>query len=237
MNSTNQWILGVVMALIVGFLAGYFLHKIQIEKPSSPDDLILEQMLKSDTSVVTPASAVPDTARIAKHASPDSQLDERTLDSDSVIEFPGSTIPDTAAGIYLPIYGLDNDHIMEEIRFYFRVPKRQPLVMKVACLAERLSSVAYGGLPIEVFPFAEQDGKQIARINLKESPGGRSWSAGYFQGSTGGWATTVTLKQSFLQPEYTGEWVDGVQFYYEGKPMSGEWDHINLNGVFFRDGN
>ena len=55
---------------------------------------------------------------------------------------------------------------------------------------------------------------------------------GYFQGSAGGYSTTVTLTRTFVQPNYQENWIKGVQFYYAGKPIQdGDWDHIKLDGV------
>jgi len=42
------------------------------------------------------------------------------------------------------------------------------------------------------------------------------------------------LTMTFMQPDYKGEWIDGVEFYYRGKPME-EWDHINLTGTILRE--
>jgi hypothetical protein len=65
-----------------------------------------------------------------------------------------------------------------------------------------------------------------------ESPG--TWRGGYFQGSSGGYDTQIRLMSTFLQEDHKGPWIDGVEFYYEGKPMTSEWDHIFLEGVKYR---
>lgn len=84
-----------------------------------------------------------------------------------------------------------------------------------------------------------RNNKKIAIIDLREKnhpyPHGYSWRGIYFQGSSGGGSTTVTLIKTFLQENYKGEWIDGVEFYYEGKPIvENEWAHIFLSGTIYR---
>ncbi|NLM92507.1 MAG: hypothetical protein GX168_06160, partial [Bacteroidales bacterium] len=52
----------------------------------------------------------------------------------------------------------------------------------------------------------------------------------YFQGSMGGMNTSIVLRESFLQPDYDGVWIDAVAFYYQGDPI-GAWDHLLLEGL------
>lgn len=205
MSPTNRWITGLVAITIIGLLAGYYWFAIRTAKSPLQENTVPTQMPESKPIIV----------------------------------FPSSGVSDTAAGMYYRVYGLDSEAMFEEVNFYVRIPEHLPLKERVAFLADQISRNKYGSLPIEVLAITEQNGKRIARINLGENenskPGGASWKGQYFQGSTGGGSTTLTLKKSFLQPDYTGEWIDGVEFYYEGKPiLPGEWDHIDLHGVFFR---
>ncbi len=39
----------------------------------------------------------------------------------------------------------------------------------------------------------------------------------FFQGSAGGGWTCYTLQTTMLQPDYDGEWIDGVRFLYNGE--------------------
>ena len=78
--------------------------------------------------------------------------------------------------------------------------------------------------------------KKIAIISLNEFPYKHrtSWKGIYFQGSCGGWSTQITLTKTFLQEDYAKDWIDGIEFYYEGSLFNEEWDHIDLSGVIYR---
>jgi hypothetical protein len=101
-------------------------------------------------------------------------------------------------------------------------------------------------LPINIVSLKDQ----IATINLSEHPwvegqttppsfpgcSGKSWRYAYFQGSAGGYSTTVTLARTFLQPQYKARWLKGVQFSYQGQLIKeGDWDHLDLDGVITRE--
>jgi len=154
---------------------------------------------------------------------------------------------DTLSGAaYLPIYGIDLYTVKEQINFYVHIPDTLSLNDRMRLLADRISRLVFRGLPIEILSITEREGKRIARINLGEDSCFRSkalyntsysWYSGYFQGSTGGYETEVTLRKSFLQRDLKGEWIDGIEFYYEGEPMKGDndWDHVHLDGVILRN--
>ena len=74
----------------------------------------------------------------------------------------------------------------------------------------------------------------IIEINERHTPYGPTWKGNFFQGSSGGQATTVTLVKTFLQEDYKSEWIDGIEFYYEGKPISRDWDHVSLHSTKYR---
>ena len=132
----------------------------------------------------------------------------------------------------LEVYDCDV-HYNTYVGFCVVVPEDLPLLQKVRFLADRLSTYRFRSLPIEVLEIENRKGKHIAVIDLQEDD--RSiWSTYYFQGSTGGHMTQTILTKTLLQPDYRGEWIDGVEFYYEGKPME-EWDHINLTGTILRE--
>lgn len=100
-----------------------------------------------------------------------------------------------------------------------------------------MSQLYYGNAPVKVDSIAHQEGEEIAYVNMSEPPGGATgfWLGFYFQGCTGGYITIYVLKESFLQREYPRDWVDGVIFCYQGKPiMPDSWDHIFLDGHFSR---
>lgn len=138
----------------------------------------------------------------------------------------------------LTVYTVDPQTMERGVSHYVYVPGDYDVAEKLAALAESLSRYQFHGLPIRILALESLEGDRIAVIDLGESDEvsdpRRSWKAGYFQGSTGGQVTTVTLRDTFLQRGYPGRWVDGVVFYYQERPMA-EWDHVSLSGVFFRD--
>ena len=141
-------------------------------------------------------------------------------------------------GTFFKIYGANRDATREEINFYVAIPDDLSLLKKLKLLADKLSRFKFSYLPIDVLRIEDRGGKKIAIIELKETkyscPSCPSWRTLYFQGSTGGYFTTLTLIETFLQRDYEGEWIDGVEFYYEGSPVSDEWDHISLSGTMYR---
>ena len=139
-------------------------------------------------------------------------------------------------GKLLKIYDYSVTYSRLGLGFYVATDDGAPLRNKVELIADILSSVYFHGLPVNVLRIENRDGKKIAIIDLKESniEGASSWRGGFFQGSSGGYWTTYVLANSFLQQDYGGEWIDGVVFCYEGKPISDEWDHIFLHGTVYR---
>jgi hypothetical protein len=121
------------------------------------------------------------------------------------------------------------------------VPTAVALIEKVQLLADSLSALRFNGLEIEVLEITQASGYgRVLRVNLAEDaafsgPGSlppyQSWYD-FFQGSAGGMETTITLRATFLQPGIDLEWVEGVQFYYDGNPIrEGDWDHLILHGI------
>lgn len=140
---------------------------------------------------------------------------------------------------FFPVYGPDREAMNAEINFHVRIPKNLPVIEKLKILADKLSRFKFG-LPIEILRVEEQKDRKIAVINLLEHKetdinSELTWRSVYFQGSTGGFFTTVTLTKTFLQEIYEGKWIDGVEFCYEGEPISeGDWDHISLSGTIYK---
>ncbi|MCF7957450.1 MAG: hypothetical protein K9M57_03270 [Phycisphaerae bacterium] len=63
-----------------------------------------------------------------------------------------------------------------------------------------------------------------------------SWFGGPFQGSAGGSATRYTLLETFLQPDYKGQWIDGIEFRYNGKKLPEQIAHLTLGeSPYFRN--
>jgi len=140
---------------------------------------------------------------------------------------------------FFPVYGPDGDAMNLEINFYVRIPEKLPVIEKLKIVASKLSRFKFD-LPIEVLRIEEQNNKKIAVVNLLEHEDAdessqTNWCSVYFQGSTGGFFTTMSLRKTFLQETYGGEWIDGVEFYYEGEPILEEdWNHISLSGTIYR---
>ncbi|MEO0183036.1 MAG: hypothetical protein ABIL40_06140 [candidate division WOR-3 bacterium] len=137
---------------------------------------------------------------------------------------------------FFKVYGADNEANNEEINFYIKIPRYLSLLKKLEILADRLSRFEFQRHPINFLRVENRKGKKIAIVDLKEPDYSHAftWRGGFFQGSSGGLSTTITLVKTFLQPDYQGEWIDGIEFYYEGEPISNEWDHIRLNGTIYR---
>ncbi|MDI6782153.1 MAG: hypothetical protein QME49_08645 [bacterium] len=138
---------------------------------------------------------------------------------------------------FFKVYGADKECEHEEINFYVAVPKNLSLLEKLKFLANKLSRFEFQYHPINVLRIESRNNKKIVIIELNELDfqEAYSWRHGYFQGSAGGGFTTLTLTKTFLQEDYKGNWIDGVEFYYEGKPISNEWDHVMLNGTIWRE--
>lgn len=139
----------------------------------------------------------------------------------------------------LPVYGMDSEVMNKEINFYIRVPENLTLEKKLDIIADKLSRFKFSGLPIKVINIKNENGKKIAVVDLEESSinkgitdpekitgnPGATWRFGYFQGSAGGSASTETLAETFLQRKYKGQWIDGVTFLYENKPID-MFEHV-----------
>lgn len=144
----------------------------------------------------------------------------------------------------IPIYDGNVDTYDREVILYISFSKSLTLQEKLKEICSKLSQYCFNGLPIELEHIKDVEGKTVAVINLRESPinegitepeeqVGYTWSGNYFQGSTGGLLTYVKLVETFLQRDYKGEWIEGVQFLYEGKEI--DFEHIEgLREIIYR---
>ena len=115
-----------------------------------------------------------------------------------------------------------------------RVKEDLSLDEKLTELTAALSKKVFK-LPMVYKGIEDVYGQRIAVIDLMESNKGDadvSWKGLYFQGSTGGMMTSVSLTETILQKDYLGDWVDGVKFLYEGKKV--EFEHVGLYGTAYR---
>jgi len=99
----------------------------------------------------------------------------------------------------------------EKIDGYILVDKTLSIKEKMQLIANNVSR-SYFGLPIEVEKIEERDGKKFAIINLVEYTENEwdEWST-KFQGSLQEMFTMSTLERNFIQTQYSGEWVDGIE--------------------------
>jgi hypothetical protein len=148
--------------------------------------------------------------------------------------FTATEIFDSVSGSY---------KIIPSVERLISIPKTQSLEEKVNDLLDSVSKNNFKNLKIEILRVEEtQPGYKSLKVNLKENPGFiipdslgnyRSWYE-HFQGSMGGDQTTIVLIESILQREYTGDWIDEVEFYYQGEKIV-EWDHAFLSGKIKRE--
>lgn len=137
--------------------------------------------------------------------------------------------------LLFPIYTanwFDGNH---EILFYTSIPKDFSLEEQLNSIGNKLSQYCFEGLPIDLVEIKEIGNKKVAVINLKESgkTDGKFWTTSYFQGSSGGSITSTQLIETFLQRDYWGKWINGVEFLYENNKI--DFDHTpNLNDINYR---
>ena len=110
---------------------------------------------------------------------------------------------------------------------------------KIEKLSKELSEKVFDNLPIEFVKINDIEGKKIAFFNLDELGNnakditfdkyeGINWINNYFAGSAGGSVTEYTLITTLLQKNYTGEWIDGIEFTYKNSKI--EFDHVPALG-------
>lgn len=148
-------------------------------------------------------------------------------------------------GLHIIYYADPNEWTLKKERI-IQIRKNLDLARKLEILADSLSAFRFNNLPIKIDTIKMVEGKIVALVNLKEhsrhdekdkgvllDKSQSSWSGNYFQGSTGGWCTTNALRETLLQPEYKGKWIDGVEFLYESETLE-NWDHVTLYGIQYR---
>lgn len=131
------------------------------------------------------------------------------------------------------IYRMEERSGNPYIKCYVAIPEDLPLAQKLSFLAQNLTEIQFPGLPIQIRKIEYRQGLKIAHVELIDLSSEYTWEQ-RFQGSTGGGITQTALTYTLLQPDYKGEWIDGLQFFYRGRPMEDEYDHVNLSGIFLR---
>ena len=135
----------------------------------------------------------------------------------------------------LPVYGADNNHQRIKISSV-TVKTDEPLLNKMNYLGAEIGVKFFGGLTMEAKEIKTVNGKKVLVMNLIEGSGAvgeKSWVYDYFQGSTGGLMTSIALSETFLQKEYSGIWIDGVQFLLDGETI--DFEHVEaLKEIIYR---
>jgi len=137
--------------------------------------------------------------------------------------------------LVFPIYTANWFDGNPEILFYTSLPKDLSLEEQLNLVGNKLSQYCFEGLPIDLIEIKEIGKKKIAVFNLKESDKneGKLWTTSYFQGSSGGGLTSTQLIETFLQRDYWGKWINGVEFLYENNKI--DFEHTpNLNDINYR---
>jgi hypothetical protein len=133
--------------------------------------------------------------------------------------------------------------LMPSVDRLISVPKNESVEKKIRTLLDSVSKNSFNNLKIQVLSIKEAgEGKKSLVVNLKENPGfmvpdslgtNRNWYD-FFQGSMRGEQTTIILIESVLQREFTGDWVDEVEFWYQGEKI-GDRDHVFLSCTINRN--
>ncbi|MGL5752622.1 MAG: hypothetical protein ACRCXT_18945 [Paraclostridium sp.] len=104
------------------------------------------------------------------------------------------------------------------------IDENKALEENLNVLIKEIARLQFDNAPIQLVKIENN----VAYIDLHEGTDKNYWSTGYFQGSTGGSITEYTLTESILQRNYSGKWINGVHFSYEGKTNM-EFDHIGMD--------
>ena len=145
-----------------------------------------------------------------------------------------------------PLYNLtENEAVNSDVLIvdkYLKIERDLPLVRKIQIILDSINSSYFHDATLEYYGIDSIHGLNILKVNLVEKDGlkedhiynlNRDWYD-YFQGTTGGYATTTILIESILQRQYKGGWVDGVMFYWHRQPFPFEMDHVKLSGLITR---
>ncbi|WP_160685125.1 hypothetical protein [Clostridium sp. C2-6-12] len=151
-------------------------------------------------------------------------VDQGTQNKDSSKEVEKPKEEPKVNKIKLSIYSIDENSLEPNESGTIEVNENASVEDKLKTLAKELSEKKFDKLSIEVKSIDKVDGKKVATINLVDSDA-KKWVP-KFQGSTGGAITANTLIENFLQSnnKNKGEWVDGVKFLYNNKPI--EYEHV-----------
>lgn len=111
--------------------------------------------------------------------------------------------------------------------------KSDSIKENLSSIANSLSKKNFESFGIEVKEIKKVNGKSIAYINLKDT-GNKKWTEKYFQGSLGGYVTSTSLIESFLQRKYKGDWIDGVAFTLNNNKIEDTGHIPELTNINYR---
>jgi hypothetical protein len=215
----NRWfhivIAVVVSALVVG--VAFYLWYVSVVRS-------IVQRLQEEQQIHDRSTAWKD-VRIKDLRNQIKNLEDKL--AGSVADLPASL---------LKVYSYNAVTDVRTVGFCLEVPDNYTLDQKVDAVAEVLMEYHFARGTIELKRIERRQSKNVAVVDLRETKAfPYAWKGGYFKGSSGGTSTTFILTNTFLQPDYNGTWVDGVQFLYEGDAINpNEWDHIRLDGTMYR---
>lgn len=154
----------------------------------------------------------------------------------AVVETPVEQVVEPAADEEnLPVFGADNNSQRIKVSS-ITVKTDEPLLNKMNYLGAEIGVKFFGGLTMEAKEIKTVNGKKVLIVNLIEGSGAvgeKSWVYDYFQGSTGGNVSMVALTETFLQKEYSGTWIDGVQFLIDGETI--DFEHVEgLSEIIYK---
>ena len=154
----------------------------------------------------------------------------------AVVESPVEQVVEPAADEEnLPVFGADNNSQRIKVSS-ITVKTDEPLLNKMNYLGAEIGVKFFGGLTMEAKEIKTVSGKKVLIVNLIEGSGAvgeKSWVYDYFQGSTGGNVSMVALTETFLQKEYSGTWIDGVQFLLDGETI--DFEHVEgLSEIIYK---
>lgn len=120
-----------------------------------------------------------------------------------------------AGMLYFPVLTLTADDPTPYAAGYVAIEPQAAVKDKLVKLSAGISKILFGGSKLEVTEIREEEGKDIAYINLINAA---DWEP-KFQGSTGGGINSESLVLTYLQKDYTNSWIDGVHFTMDGKDI------------------
>ncbi len=135
-----------------------------------------------------------------------------------------------AGMLYFPLLMQYPDDEVLSARGYVAIRPQDPVPVKLEQLTQGISELLFDGLPMAFSGIREEDGRQVAWIDLV---GSADWTE-RLQGSTGGGITSRALVETYLQRDYTNSWVDGVHFTMDGEDIRQEHAPL-LEETRFRD--